>query len=105
MADEPERRIVGVIHAELERQAGDTIIPTFVDRVASDGTCMMAGTFDLYLLAKAILAEMAGCTCAHIHRDPEHRCRVHPDVRPKTRDEQAAFAKAWDAKVEEGRSA
>lgn len=107
MADEPERRLVGVIHAELEKQAkeaGPQYI--FVDRLASDGTCQVAGPIDLYLLAQAILKEQAPCTCARILRgDLEHRCTKHPEVKPKTRTEQAAFANAWDAKVERDRNA
>lgn len=100
MADEPERRLVGAIHAELERQHEDALL--YVDEVASDGTCVVEGTVDLYLLARAILAETAGCTCAHILKDLDHRCRQHPEVSPKTQQEQAEFARGWDAKVAEG---
>lgn len=123
MADEPERRLVGVIHAELEKQAEESERWNWplVGPVATDGTCTVEGPVDLYLLARAIRRELnyqgldaiselgedtitiSPCTCGQIHRNPEHRCLQHPDVRPKTRDEQAAFANAWDAKVAEGR--
>ena len=61
MADEPERRIVGAIHAELERQAtgGDAEETLWIDQLASDGTLQVEGPVDLYLLARAILKEVS----------------------------------------------
>jgi hypothetical protein len=97
MADEPERRIVGAIHAELEKQEYDSDL--WVGPIESDGMCIVDGPVDLYLLARAILGELEPCTCGRILQQPDHRCLQHPDVRPKTRDEQAAFATQWDAKV------
>lgn len=63
MADEPERRIVGAIHAELERQEEEgTTARTrvlWVGPVESDGMCVVEGPVDLYLLARAILKEVS----------------------------------------------
>lgn len=56
MADEPERRIVGALVAEIERQENDGNIITSI--LNTDGTMHIVGNVDMYLLARAILAEV-----------------------------------------------
>lgn len=57
MADEPERRIVGAIHAELEKQETDGNL-SYLSGLNNDGTVGVDGIIDLYMLARAILAEV-----------------------------------------------
>lgn len=57
MADEPERRIVGAIHAELEKQKTDGNLET-LGYLNTDGLITVQGELDLYLLAEAILKEV-----------------------------------------------
>lgn len=61
MADEPERRIVGAIVAEVERQrdeASDRLHALYVGEIDSAGLLCIDGTLDLYLLARAVIAEI-----------------------------------------------
>jgi hypothetical protein len=61
MADEPERRVVGAIHAELERQRterGDaSYTGLYLGEIDSLGLLYLDGEVDLYLLARAVIAE------------------------------------------------
>lgn len=72
MADEPERRLIGALHAELERQNEVSTDRTLkhnhtqnfavVGMPDSDGHIMVVGELDLKGLARAVLEEMEGGT-------------------------------------------
>lgn len=40
--------------------------------------------------------ESLKCTCAQMLQDPLIKCRMHPSVHVKTREEIIEFAKKWD---------
>lgn len=60
MADEPERRIVGAMVLELERQAAEAgPYSYYIDEsVSPDGSMSVSGNIDLYLLARAVIQEI-----------------------------------------------
>jgi hypothetical protein len=60
MADEPERRVVGAMVAELERQAHEAGPYSYYldESVSPDGSISVSGRVDLYLLARAVITEI-----------------------------------------------
>jgi hypothetical protein len=54
MADELNRRLVGAIHAELEKQQADNAGLFVSEQVDSAGILYIDGDLDLYLLAQAV---------------------------------------------------
>lgn len=59
MADEPERRVVGAMLAELEEQARMPFLALGIPD--SMGTVRIEGEVDLYLLAQAVMREVKSC--------------------------------------------
>ena len=55
VADEPERRVVGALLAELEEQAATPLLAIGIPD--SRGTVLIDGELDLYLLARAVMRE------------------------------------------------
>lgn len=98
MADEPERRIVGAIHAELEKQTTDGNIEA-LGYLNTDGRIVVQGEIDLYLLARAVLAEVKTAVAEEVEQ-----ARIAREGTPQTPEQIAAFAKRWDARVEAGRN-
>ena len=60
MADEPERRVVGALLLELERQRAEALgrENLYVDMIVPDGTLYLNGLVDMFLLARAVIAEI-----------------------------------------------
>lgn len=54
--------------------------------------------------AAKILREQLVCSCGEKLGNPEIICDLHPNIKLRTREEKAAFATAWDERVENARN-